>query len=116
MSHNFVVEFGAACNCPIKFFNSRLRAWSNFKLLWHYTTVSPEGAERTYSEDNTPRTTISFFCYFKIDELEVFQNQLYRDLFRLGVLGRIYVAHEGINADKCTFRIILNHSRPIYMA
>lgn len=49
--------------------------------------------------DPTPRTTISFYQYFQIDEPETFRNMLYRQLTVLGVLGRIYIAHEGINAQ-----------------
>jgi len=49
--------------------------------------------------DPTPRTTISFYQYFEIDEPENFRNMLYRQLTALGVLGRIYIAHEGINAQ-----------------
>jgi UPF0176 protein len=49
--------------------------------------------------DPTPRTTISFYCYFKIEDPAVFRNSLYKDLKETGVLGRIYVANEGINAQ-----------------
>jgi UPF0176 protein len=49
--------------------------------------------------DPTPRTTISFYCYFKIEDPAVFRNSLYKDLKDIGVLGRIYVANEGINAQ-----------------
>ena len=49
--------------------------------------------------DSTPRITISFYCYFKIDDPLYFRNQLYRQLAPIGVLGRIYVATEGINAQ-----------------
>lgn len=50
-------------------------------------------------QDNTPRTTISFYCYFKIEDTIAFRNQLYRDFAAIGVLGRIYIAAEGINAQ-----------------
>lgn len=49
--------------------------------------------------DSTPRTTISFYCYFKIDEPAQFRDQLYKDFTAIGVLGRVYLAHEGINAQ-----------------
>lgn len=49
--------------------------------------------------DPTPRTTISFYCYFKILEPEIFRNQLYKDFASLEVLGRVYLAGEGINAQ-----------------
>jgi UPF0176 protein len=49
--------------------------------------------------DPTPRTTISFYCYFKIEDPAGFRNSLYKDLKEMHVLGRIYIAEEGINAQ-----------------
>ena len=45
------------------------------------------------------RTTISFYKYHHIGDPPTFRNELYAELDRLGVLGRIYVALEGINAQ-----------------
>lgn len=45
------------------------------------------------------RRTISFYRYHKIEDPAAFRNDLYRNFDALGVLGRIYVAHEGINAQ-----------------
>ncbi len=49
--------------------------------------------------DPTPRITISFYCYFNILEPQIFRNQLYKELKALDIFGRIYLAHEGINAQ-----------------
>jgi UPF0176 protein len=49
--------------------------------------------------DNTPRTTISFYQYHKIENPNDFRDELFKNFDKLGVLGRIYVAHEGINAQ-----------------
>jgi UPF0176 protein len=49
--------------------------------------------------DPTPRMTISFYCYFPIDDPTAFRNQLYQSLGTLEVYGRIYLASEGINAQ-----------------
>ena len=49
--------------------------------------------------DKTPRITLSFYCYVPILEPPDFRNDLYRNLKELGVMGRIYLAHEGINAQ-----------------
>ncbi len=46
-----------------------------------------------------PRTTISFYTYHRIDDAAAFRDRLYADLDALHVLGRIYVAQEGINAQ-----------------
>src|SRR5690606_27232809 len=45
------------------------------------------------------RRTIAFYRYHKIEDPAAFRNDLYRNFDALGVLGRIYVAHEGINAQ-----------------
>ncbi|MCE7864726.1 MAG: rhodanese-related sulfurtransferase [Bacteroidetes bacterium CHB5] len=45
------------------------------------------------------RTTISFYKYHHLADPKVFRNELYERLDQLGVLGRIYVAYEGINAQ-----------------
>ena len=54
--------------------------------------------ERLYSEP-FQRKTISFYKYFPIDEPVLFRNYLYTTWNELGCFGRIYVAHEGINAQ-----------------
>lgn len=46
-----------------------------------------------------PRTTISFYKYAKIGNPKVFRDHLYTILSEIDVLGRIYVAHEGINGQ-----------------
>lgn len=45
------------------------------------------------------RLTISFYKYAKIGNPEIFRNHLFINWEKLDVLGRIYVAHEGINAQ-----------------
>ncbi|NLR69154.1 rhodanese-related sulfurtransferase [Chitinophaga varians] len=45
------------------------------------------------------RVTVSFYQYAKIEDPQAFRDQLYESLFKLDVFGRIYVAHEGINAQ-----------------
>ncbi len=49
--------------------------------------------------DNIPRVTLSFYRYVKITNPEAFANELQERFLALGCLGRIYVAHEGINAQ-----------------
>jgi UPF0176 protein len=49
--------------------------------------------------DNTPRTTLSFYQYFQIENPQEFRDELYQKFAKLGVLGRIYLADEGINAQ-----------------
>ncbi|HEV7782391.1 MAG TPA: rhodanese-related sulfurtransferase [Chitinophagaceae bacterium] len=64
-----------------------------------HNRVSRKELKELILKDPTPRTTISFYCYFKIEEPKTFRDQLYRDLKDLQVFGRIYLAHEGINAQ-----------------
>lgn len=45
------------------------------------------------------RVTISFYKYHHIINPQEFRDQLYREFDTLGVLGRIYIATEGINAQ-----------------
>jgi UPF0176 protein len=49
--------------------------------------------------DPTPRTTLSFYKYFKIEDPKFFRDQMYIALEAMNSYGRIYVAHEGINAQ-----------------
>lgn len=64
-----------------------------------HNRISRKELKERILQDPTPRTTLSFYCYFKIDEPNGFRNTLYKNLKDLGVLGRIYLAHEGINAQ-----------------
>ena len=50
-------------------------------------------------EEKEKRATISFYSYFHIDDPKHFRDFLYTNLYQLKVFGRIYVAHEGINAQ-----------------
>ena len=45
------------------------------------------------------RTTCSFYRYTKINNLINIRNQLYSRLIEINILGRIYIASEGINAQ-----------------
>ena len=64
-----------------------------------HNRISRKELKERIQKDPTPRTTISFYCYYPIAEPPLFRNQLFKDLSELGVLGRIYLAHEGINAQ-----------------
>ena len=64
-----------------------------------HNRVSRKELKECIKKDSTPRTTISFYCYFNIEEPTSFRNILFRQLAELGVLGRIYLANEGINAQ-----------------
>jgi len=49
--------------------------------------------------DATPRTTLSFYRYVRIEDPSALRDAWYAHLQNLGVLGRIYLAAEGVNAQ-----------------
>lgn len=49
--------------------------------------------------DNIARTTVSFYKYFTLNDPQQARDTLYSAFTALGVLGRIYLAREGINAQ-----------------
>src|SRR5690349_2291556 len=64
-----------------------------------HNRVSQAELKQRLFEEKEHRTTISFYHYFPIDDPKAFRDELYRNLDTLKVFGRIYVAHEGINAQ-----------------
>ncbi|WP_300599712.1 rhodanese-related sulfurtransferase [Niabella sp.] len=64
-----------------------------------HNRISRKELKERILRDTTPRTTISFYCYFKIEDPVAFRNTLYKSFAAIGVLGRIYIASEGINAQ-----------------
>jgi len=58
----------------------------------------PELKKLLYAETE-PRTTLSFYQYFFIEDPKSFRDELYKVFNELKVFGRIYVANEGINAQ-----------------
>ncbi|AYN26733.1 MULTISPECIES: oxygen-dependent tRNA uridine(34) hydroxylase TrhO [Buttiauxella] len=49
--------------------------------------------------ETEPRTTISFYKYFTIEDPQTTRDALYQAFTSLNVFGRVYLAHEGINAQ-----------------
>jgi UPF0176 protein len=64
-----------------------------------HNRISRKELKERIRKDPTPRTTVSFYSYFPVADTTVFRDMLYRELKQLDVLGRIYLAHEGINAQ-----------------
>lgn len=65
--------------------------------LWN--RVDKKILEKNLLESREKRTTISFYKYIRIDQPHEWRDELYLAMDKLGVLGRIYIAHEGINAQ-----------------
>jgi UPF0176 protein len=64
-----------------------------------HNRISRKELKERIANDPTPRTTVSFYHYFLIEDPVEFRNGLYKMFEPVGVLGRIYVAREGINAQ-----------------
>ena len=64
----------------------------------HNRVNNEELKQRMYAETE-PRTTVSFYQYFHIADPAAFRDELYIKFEALKVFGRIYIAHEGINAQ-----------------
>jgi UPF0176 protein len=64
-----------------------------------HNRISQKELKQRLLEETEPRTTISFYQYFPIDDPKAFRDELYKQLDLLNVFGRIYLAHEGINAQ-----------------
>jgi UPF0176 protein len=64
----------------------------------HNRVSQKELKERLFLEKEK-RITLSFYRYAYIEIPKLFRDELYKNLDALKVYGRIYVAHEGINAQ-----------------
>lgn len=64
-----------------------------------HNRISHDELRKKLMEETEPRTTISFYKYLDIQDPKEFRDTLYRQLNKLNVFGRIYIAYEGINAQ-----------------
>ena len=69
------------------------------RLMSLHNKFDKETLVRKLESEPFGRITLSFYRYVRLNDLENFRNRFYRQLEELGVLGRIYVAGEGINAQ-----------------
>jgi UPF0176 protein len=64
-----------------------------------HNRISQKELKKKLFEETIPRKTISFYRYFQIPDPKTFRDELYLRLAELQVFGRIYLAHEGLNAQ-----------------
>ncbi|MBL7471802.1 oxygen-dependent tRNA uridine(34) hydroxylase TrhO [Robertkochia sediminum] len=64
-----------------------------------YNKLSAEERRELIERAGEDRLTISFYQYAKIEDPQEFRDALFMAWNAMEVLGRIYVAHEGINAQ-----------------
>jgi UPF0176 protein len=64
-----------------------------------HNRLSQAELKKMLVEEKEPRITISFYRYFFIENPTLFRDEMYAAFNELKVFGRIYIAHEGINAQ-----------------
>jgi UPF0176 protein len=64
-----------------------------------HNRVSQAELKQRLHEETEKRITISFYQYFTVSEPNFLRDEMYKALNTLKVFGRIYIAHEGINAQ-----------------
>jgi UPF0176 protein len=64
-----------------------------------FNKLSKEQAIDLLKNENFKRKTVSFYSYVILEDPNKLRDELYLDWLKLGVLGRIYLAQEGINAQ-----------------
>ncbi len=63
--------------------------------------VNKKELKKRIQEETLKRITVSFYRYVIIDNPQELRDSLFEQWNALKTLGRIYVAHEGINAQMC---------------
>jgi UPF0176 protein len=64
-----------------------------------HNRINNEELKQRMLAETEPRTTVSFYKYFRIEDPTGFRNSLYLELNSLKVFGRVYIAAEGINGQ-----------------
>lgn len=64
-----------------------------------HNRISNDALKAKMLAETEPRTTISFYKYFTIANPQHTRDALYQMFTALSVFGRVYLAHEGINAQ-----------------
>ena len=64
-----------------------------------YNLLSKEELAARLALETEPRVTVSFYCYHPITDPDAFRDELFARFTEIGVLGRVFVATEGINAQ-----------------
>lgn len=61
--------------------------------------VSKQLLKKQLADETFKRTTVSFYRYVRLGDVEIFRDIIFKDFTDLHILGRVYVAAEGINAQ-----------------
>ena len=61
--------------------------------------LHPDLLRERLKREARERTTLSFYRYVRLNDVEALRHALYAEWEQLGVLGRVYIAGEGVNAQ-----------------
>ena len=64
-----------------------------------FNKKSKSELRRQLEQEAFRRITCSFYRYIEVKNPEEFRNHLYEQFSHLNILGRVYIAKEGINAQ-----------------
>ena len=64
-----------------------------------YNQKSKDLLIKKLESEDFKRITCSFYKYFKIDDPFILRDKIYSEFDSLNILGRIYIAYEGINVQ-----------------
>jgi len=79
--------------------SSSLKTHKKIKPQKLYNQLTNEEAKKLLEEETVQRITVSFYNYFHIEDPKQLRDDMFRQMSALKVFGRIYLAHEGINAQ-----------------
>ncbi|AEO08711.1 conserved protein [Buchnera aphidicola str. Ak (Acyrthosiphon kondoi)] len=64
-----------------------------------YNRLSKKELKKRMFSEVEPRLTLSFYKYFTIKNTQEYRDKIYKNFYKYNILGRIYIATEGINAQ-----------------
>ena len=64
-----------------------------------YNQLSKEELQTRIAQETEARTTVSFYKYHHIENPQQFRDEMFAKFLEINVLGRVFVANEGINAQ-----------------
>lgn len=64
-----------------------------------FNQLSKEELMARLAQETEARKTVSFYCYHQISDPHTFRDELFAHFTEINVLGRVFVATEGINAQ-----------------
>lgn len=64
-----------------------------------HNVISKKELKKRMLSETIKRLTLSFYKYFNIKNPQEYRDKIYENFYKYNVLGRIYIANEGINAQ-----------------